>query len=181
LVRALGEFEDSLSRHRIAIEDLRLSAAGRHAAPFVLREGWIIVLGGPLAIWGALNHWIPFHSARWVSRRSVESAVDPAMRTIVAGAALVLLFYAAQGVAVAMLFGWVVAVLYLVSLPLAADVNFALRERLRAAVRRARTYLLFRRRPKLQERLQTELEQLTSEALEIEHQLIETRIAASAH
>ena len=180
LVRALGDFEDSLSRHRIAIEDLGLSAAGRHAAPFVAREGWIIALGGPVAVWGAVNHWIPFHGARWIARRSVESAVDPAMRTIVAGAALVLLFYAAQGVAVSILFGWLAAVLYVVSLPLAADMNFVLRERLRAAVRRARTYLLFRRRPKLQERLQGELQRLTSEALEIELQLTEPRIAASA-
>jgi hypothetical protein len=93
------------------------------------------------------------------------------MRTIVAGAALVLAFYAAQGVAVALLAGWVAALLYVVSLPIAADVNFLLRERLGRAIRRARTYLLFRSRPKLQARFQGELQRLRAEAVEIERLL----------
>lgn len=181
LVRGLAEFRESLTRHGVALEDLSLSADARYAAPFVLREGWIIALGGPVALWGTINHWIPFHAARAIARRSVESAVDPAMRTIVAGAALVLLFYAIQGAAVAMLLGSLAALLYLASLPLAADLNFALRERLTAAVRRARTYLLFRKRPKLQERLQAELQRLTAEALELELLLSETRLAAPMH
>ena len=73
--------------------------------------------------------------------------------------------------------GWIAAVLYLVSLPLAADVNFALRERMRRVVHRARTYLLFRRRPKLREQLQGELQRLRDEALAIEQQLGERRIS----
>jgi glycerol-3-phosphate O-acyltransferase / dihydroxyacetone phosphate acyltransferase len=179
LVRALAEFEDTLSRHHIALDDMSVSAAARHAAPFVFREGWIIALAGPVALWGTINHWIPFHAARTIARRSVESAADPAMRTIVAGAALVATFYAAQGLAVALLWGWIVAALYVASLPLAADVNFLLRERLDGAVRRARTYLLFRRRPKLQARLQNEFQRLRAEAIEIEMLLQERQIAAS--
>jgi len=64
--------------------------------------------------------------------------------------------------------GWVPAALYVASLPLAAEVNFMLSHRRRRAVRRARTYLLFRRRPRLRARLQTELLRLRGEALEIE-------------
>ena len=93
------------------------------------------------------------------------------MRTIVAGAALVLVFYGAQGAVVALLAGWVAALFYVVSLPLAADVNFLLRERLSRAIHRARTYLLFRRRPKLQVQLRSELQRLRFEAVEIERQL----------
>lgn len=171
LVYALAEYQEVLARHRVALEDLSLSAEGRYAAPFVLREAWIIALGGPIALWGLINHWIPFHGARIIARRSVESAADPAMRTIVAGAALVLAFYLAQGIVVSMVFGGLVALLYVASLPLAADVNFLLRERLSAALRRARTYFLFRGRPKLQERLRGELQRLRAEALELELQL----------
>ena len=180
LVRSLAELQDALARHGVALEDLSLSPDGRHAAPFVFREGWIIALGGPVALWGAINHWIPFHGARSIARHSVESAVDPAMRTIVSGAGLVLFFYAAQGALVAMLFGWIAATLYLASLPLAADINFVMRERLTAAVRRARTYLLFRKRPKLQERLRSELQRLSTEAIEIEQQLGESRVTVDA-
>src|SRR4029079_1304751 len=146
LVRSVGELEEALERHGVALEDVSVSSERRHAVPFVLREAWIIALGGPIALWGMINHWIPFNAARLIARRSVESASDPAMRTIVAGAALVLAFYTGQGLAVAAFVGWIPALIYLVSLPLAADVNFLLRDRLHRALQRARTYLLFRRR-----------------------------------
>jgi len=171
LLSDLATFEDRLSRHEVSLDDVRISPASRHAAPFVLREAWIIALGGPVALWGAVNHWLPFHAARLIARRSVESAADPAMRTIVAGAVLVLAFYAVQGTLVAVLAGWVAALSYVVSLPLAADVNFLLRERLSRVIRRARTYLLFRRRPKLHAQLQRELHRLQFEAVEIERLL----------
>jgi 1-acyl-sn-glycerol-3-phosphate acyltransferase len=180
LVRSLAELEDALARHQVALEDVSVSAEGRHAAPFLLRECWIIAIGGPVALWGRINHWIPFHAARAIARRSVESAADPAMRTIVAGAALVLAFYAMQGAVVCVLAGWLGAALYVASLPIAADVNFVLSERLGAALRRARTYLLFRSRPKLRARLQGDLQRLKAEALEIEMLLDDTRIHASA-
>lgn len=168
LVRSVSELEDVLRRHRVALEDVSVSSDSRHAVPFVLREAWIIAVGGPIALWGMINHWIPFHAARMIARRSIESAADPAMRTIVAGAGLVLAFYTAQGAVVAAFAGWVPALAYIVSLPLAADVNFLLRDRLRRALQRARTYLLFRRRPKLRARLQAELQRVRAEAMAIE-------------
>lgn len=171
LVKSVAELDEVLRRHGVALEDVSISTEGRYALPFVLREGWIIALGGPIALWGMINHWLPFNAARTIARRSVESASDPAMRTIVAGAALVLAFYTAQGVAVAAFAGWVPALVYIVSLPLAADVNFLLRDRLQRALQRARTYLLFRRRPKLHARLQVDLQRVRAEAMDIEAQL----------
>jgi hypothetical protein len=168
LVQDLAAFQDSLRRHRVALDDICVSTDTRYASPFIARESAIAVMAGPLAAWGSVNHWIPFHAARAIARRSVESAADPAMRTIVAGTALVLGFYLLQGVAVGVVAGWLVAALYVASLPIAADVNFMLSERRRRAVARARTYLLFRRRPRLHARLQAELFRLRREALEIE-------------
>jgi hypothetical protein len=178
LVRSVAELEEVLDRHGVALDDVSVSSERRYAVPFVLREAWIITLGGPIALWGMINHWIPFNAARIISRRSVESASDPAMRTIVAGAALVLAFYTAQGVAVAAFAGWLPALIYVVSLPLAADVNFLLRDRLQRALQRARTYLLFRRRPKLRARLQADLQRVRAEALEIEARLEDTSVSA---
>lgn len=178
LVRSVAELDEVLRRHGVALEDVSVSSEGRHALPFVLREAWIIAIAGPIALWGMINHWIPFNAARMIARRSVESASDPAMRTIVAGAALVLAFYTAQGVAVAAFAGLVPALVYVVSLPLAADVNFLLRDRLRRALQRARTYLLFRRRPKLHARLQTDLQRVRVEAMDIEAQLHESNVSA---
>ena len=178
LLRSVAELEEVLDRHGVALEDVSLSSDSRHALPFVVREAWIIAVGGPIALWGMINHWIPFNAARMIARRSIESATDPAMRTIVAGAALVLAFYTAQGAAVAALAGWVPAFLYVVSLPLAADVNFLLRDRLHRALQRARTYLLFRRRPKLHARLQADLQRVRAEAMEIEARLNDTITSA---
>src|SRR5206468_1335462 len=168
LVHDLAAFDDSLRRHRVSLEDVSVSSATRYAPAFLVRESAIAIVAGPVAAWGAVNHWIPFHAARAIARRSVQSAADPAMRTIVSGAALVLGFYVLQGIAVTALAGWLVAALYVASLPIAAEVNFMLSHRRRRAVRRARTYMLFRRRPRLHARLQTELLRLRREALEIE-------------
>jgi hypothetical protein len=181
LVHALFAFEERLARHRVGMEDVRISTESREAWPFLLREGAIIASAGPLALWGAVNHWIPFHAARAIAMRKVEAEFDPAMRTILAGTLMVIAFYALQGMLVAWFAGWLAALLYVISLPLAADVNLLFHERLRRAVRRARTYLLFRRRPKLQASLQQELQSLRLEALDIERQLrTETNAEATA-
>jgi hypothetical protein len=60
----------------------------------------------------------------------------------------------------------------------AADVNFILSDRLRRAVHRARTYLLFRRDPLLQERLSAELDALRHDVLAFDRALGEREIPA---
>ena len=171
LLTRLSAFERSLAREDIALDDVAISSAFGPGARFVAREGWRVVVGGPVAAWGRINHWIPFHLARALAMRSVESAADPAMRTIVATTTLVLVFYLLQGALVWHWIGAIGAALYLVSLPLAADISFALRDRLTRVRQRARAYLRFRRDPDLQRRLIDELQWLREEALAIDEQL----------
>jgi hypothetical protein len=111
--------------------------------------------------------------------QSIESAADPAMRTLVAGLAFVALTYAVQTTAVAMVFGLGVGVAYLVSLPLAAEANFYLSDRLRRAMRRARTFVRFRRDPALQARLWGELSNLRSDVAHLERALTEPHARAA--
>ena len=140
LLARLSRFRGELRDQRIAVEDLEISLGIGEGVWFVVREVAVILLLGPIAIWGWLNHIIPFNVARAIALRSVESGADPAMRTINVGLALVLAVYVAQGAAVAAFFGAMVALVYVVSLPIAADVNFRFRPRLARAIRRARTY-----------------------------------------
>ena len=168
LLHRLAEFEHALGRHGVALADLAISIGVPEGAQFLARELRIIAVAGPVSLWGQINHWLPFHAARAIALRSIESAADPAMRTIVAGAALVLACYAAQGAVVAAIAGKWIAAFYVLSLPLAADVNFVFRERLARAMQRARTYLLFRRRPKLRGRLLDELLYLRDEATAVD-------------
>ena len=116
--------------------------------------------------------------ARLIAMRAVDSASDPAMRTLVAGTAFVLLTYLAQSALVAALWGPWVALVYLISLPVAADINFSLSDRLRRAAHRARAFFRFRRDPELQLRLKDELATLRQDVLTFD-QALATQAATS--
>jgi glycerol-3-phosphate O-acyltransferase / dihydroxyacetone phosphate acyltransferase len=171
LVRRLDAVEHVAAKHGVLVEDVGISLEPRRALRFILREGWLLVIGGPVAIWGRANHWLPFRAARIIAMRSVDSASDPAMRTLVAGTAFVLLTYLAQSALVAAVFGPLVALVYLVSLPVAADINFSLSDRLRRAMQRTRAFLRFRRDPELQVRLKEELGGLREAVREFDQSL----------
>ena len=178
LLQRLDALQRSAAEHGILLEDVRISLASRRAARFVAREGWLLLVGGPFALWGRINHWLPFRAARLIAARSVESAADPAMRTLVAGAALVLVAYLLQTVAVGLLFGVVPAIIYLISLPVTADINFYLSDRLRRAMRRAKAFVRFQRDPRLRVRLANEITALREDIALFDRMLrAETRAA----
>jgi 1-acyl-sn-glycerol-3-phosphate acyltransferase len=153
LLGRMDAAKELAAKHGVLLEDVFIPLDVHAGARFVVREAWWLVVGGPFAIWGRVNHWLPFRAARVVALRSVETAADPAMRTVLAGASFLVITYLVQTSLVAAVWGAGVALAYLVSLPLTADVNFYLSERLRRAMRRAHAYLLFRRDPALRERL----------------------------
>jgi hypothetical protein len=171
LVRRLDAVERVADNHGVLIEDVGISLDRKRALRFILREGWLLVVGAPIAIWGRVNHWLPFRAARLIAMRSTDGASDPAMRTLVAGTAFVALTYLAQGAVVAAVWGPRVSLAYLISLPVAADINFYLSDRLRRALQRARAFLRFRRDPELQVRLSEELASLREAVLAFERAL----------
>lgn len=164
-LRELHAFQQTLERHNISLDDLAISRGIKEGAIFTAREGLILMTAGPIALWGWLNHFIPFRAAIAVGRRVRDGAADPAMRTIVAGTAFVLMIYMIQGALVALVAGPWWALAYVVSLPIAADINLRLRDRLERARRRARTYLLFRTHPDWQRDLELTASALRTEAL----------------
>jgi 1-acyl-sn-glycerol-3-phosphate acyltransferase len=166
----LESFRVALEVRDIPLTELRITPDLSSGARFAVRELAIVALVGPLAWWGRVNHWIPLTVAQALAKRTSRTPEDPAMHTVLAGAALVLLAYAAQTTIVGMLAGVWWALAYLASLPLAASVDLRLRDRMRYARARIRTYLLFRREPQLQRRLQAELQWLRDEALALEHE-----------
>ena len=163
LVGRLEALEREARERGIFVDDIGIAVASGPAMRFIVREGWLLLIGGPVALWGRLNHWLPFRAARLLALRSPDGASDPAMRTLVAGAAFVLITYLAQTAVVGALWGVNWASLYLLSLPIAADINFWLSDRLLRAARRARAFLMFRREPALQRRLAKELAEVRDE------------------
>ena len=171
LIERLQAFQRSAAQYGIMIEDVGLEMRFARAVRFVVREGWLLLIGGPIAIWGRVNHWLPFRAARAVAMRSVESAADPAMRELVAGPGFVLLTYLAQSAVVTAIRGPLVGLAYLVSLPIAAEIDFRLSDRIRRAACRARAFLRFRRDPALHERMRNELASLRKNVVALDQSL----------
>ncbi len=172
---SLEERLDALGRdirsRGILVEDVAISRDILPGIKFSLREGWLLLIGGPIALWGWINHWLPIHAARAVAMHSIDSAADPAMRTLVAGSAFVLLTYFAQSAVVFALWGGWMALAYLVSLPIAGDVNFVLADRIRRVRRRAHAYFVFRRDPALQTRWLAAIDALRAEVVRLDRAL----------
>lgn len=155
-------------RHGVLLDDAEIATGLASGARFTVREGALGLATAPVALWGAVNHWLPLHLAWTIARRTSRSPEDPAMRTIVLGLGLTLAAYALQTALVAWLAGPWWALAYLLSLPPSSVVRLRWTDRARRALRRARTYALFRREPALRARFAAELAWLRAESLAIE-------------
>jgi glycerol-3-phosphate O-acyltransferase / dihydroxyacetone phosphate acyltransferase len=143
--------------------DTRLPAAGR----FVVRELLLAAVGIPLAIWGRVNHFVPFTLARWLGAKTSTARSQLAMHTIVLGVVLIPLFYAVQTGLVWRLAGPSWALAYAASLIPSASWDIRYTERLRQLRRRALAWRHFREDPGLQTKLHRELTELRNEAASI--------------
>jgi hypothetical protein len=169
------DLERRLARSGATLADIRISPRLRHGAWFVIRETSLAALAFPIALLGRVMHWLPIRLARALAMRSLAtdpSRDQPAMRTIVLGLGMVLLWYAAQFALVAHWFGALPGALWLVAIALAARIDFQLGDRLQRARARARTYLALRRDPALRDRALTEMETLLAAAVSLEGALL---------
>jgi 1-acyl-sn-glycerol-3-phosphate acyltransferase len=174
-IARVAALENGLAARGATLTDVRVSPALRHGARFLLRESLVLVDTLPFALLGRVMHWIPLRAARALAMRPLArdpSRDQPAMRTIVIGLAFVLLWYALQAALVSHWFGWLAALAWLVVLFVSARIDFHLRERVRRAWRRARTYLALRSDPALRDQALTEIDAVVRDALELEAALI---------
>jgi hypothetical protein len=135
----------------------------------------LLAVAGPFALVGWLAHWLPVRLARSLALRSLAndpSRDQPAMRTMVLGAALVIVWYSLQALVVASSFGAIAAVLWLILVFAAGQISLMLGERLSRAAARARTYLVLRRHPGLRETIDAEREAVLAEAIALERELV---------
>ena len=165
LEASLLRFDEQLRSAHVSPDDFLIARDYTGGLWFVVREIGVVLLAGPIALWGWINHVLPFQGALMAGGRARHSANDPAMYSIVAGAAFILMMYLLQGVLVTLVAGPWWGLAYVASLPAAADINLRLRDRLRRALRRARTYLFFRSRPAIQDQLLDQARRLRSEAV----------------
>jgi len=161
-----------LAAREIPAGDVEVSTRLSRAAWFAIRESAIILVAGPVAWWGRVNHWVPLRLTRWASCRWSKNPEDPAVYEVSVGLGLVLLAYVIQTAIVWSIAGTLWAALYLVSLPAAATWDIRFRDRMRRAAQRVQTYFHYRRDPNLQRRLASEFSWLREEALDLEHEAL---------
>jgi hypothetical protein len=171
----VNALESRVAARGAALADVQISPRLHHGAWFVLREMLVLVDTLPFAILGRAMHWLPLRVARTLAMRPLArdpSRDQPAMRTIVLGLALVLLWYGLQAAVVAHWFGVAIAALWIVVLFVSARVDFVLRDRLGRAWRRSRTYRVLRAHPALRDEWLAEIRCLTADAIALEGALI---------
>lgn len=176
-IASVETFKERLAARGIRLSELRVSPHVRHGAWFVIRESLVLAVTLPVALVDRVAHDFPVRLARAFARRSFvrdSSRDQPAMRTIVAAAGLLLAWYLVLGAALDHWFGAGVALLALAIMALSASAELALRGRMARAARRARTYLALRADPALRSSALAEADQLVDEALALEHVLAAT-------
>lgn len=160
----LDAFQDIVHSRGLAVDDLGMSLDFGPAARFTIREVLLAAVLTPIALWGRLNHWIPLRLARWVAVRRSRSLNERAMTAIVAGLALVLFFYFVQVALIWRIGGAMIALLYLVSLPVSATWDILYADRRRRAWQRLHTWLALRNDAALRQRLLDDSHWLRAEA-----------------
>jgi 1-acyl-sn-glycerol-3-phosphate acyltransferase len=160
----LERLETSAAGRGVALAEALIPLSVGRGAWFVLRELALAAVGGPLALWGRLNHLLPLRLALRLGRRGARTQDEPAMRTVVLGLGLVLVFYAAQAALVGALLGPLWAAAYVVTLPASAGWDLRWSDRREDAMHRVRAYLRLRGEPALRARLEGEIAALRAEA-----------------
>ncbi len=151
----------------IRLDDVALDTGLPAAGRFVARELFLAAFGIPLALWGRMNHLLPFTIARGLGVRTSTARSQLAMHTIVLGAIVIPVFYAVQTGAVWRYAGPWWALVYIASLIPSASWDIRYTERLRQLRRRAMAWRHFREDPGLQSKLHQELSSLRREAASI--------------
>lgn len=77
----------------------------------------LLLAGFPLALWGGVNHFLPYQISRWTSRHVAKRETDYATVRILSGILLYSAFYSAQIYWTLTRFGWFVGLLYGSTLP----------------------------------------------------------------
>jgi hypothetical protein len=174
--------ERQLAAHGIALTELRVSPHVRHGAWFVLRESAVLLLALPVAVVDRVAHDLPVRLARAIARRSLASDPSrdqPAMRTILLAAGLLVLCYLIIGLALDHWLGTGVALVTIIVMLLSASAELALRDHVTRAWRRARSYLALRAQPELRAQALAEADRLLEEARALELALQATATNAS--
>jgi len=149
----IRRYQHALKRRGIEAGEVYLPIHFGRALLFLVRELELVVVGAPLALFGAINHAAPYLLVRHLARRLSKDKDHWASNVIYPGLVIFPLFYLVQ-----LLAGWLLlpvlwALLYSVALPYTGYYALLYGNRFATAFRRSRTFLHFLMNPSSQQQL----------------------------
>jgi 1-acyl-sn-glycerol-3-phosphate acyltransferase len=156
LARRVRRYRARLKRSGIAPDEVYLPIHLGRAAFFVVRELELVAVGGPLALFGLVNHFLPYKTVAILARRMSTDKDHWASNVVYPGLVIFPAFYALQLTAAWWFLPRLWAAVYTVALPYTGYYAILLGDRLRLSWRRTATFLRFLVHRDEQEQLATE-------------------------
>ena len=176
LIRHLHMFERLRSCCGIGDYHLTLNYRPTLIALYMLRTLLVLLVGFPVALWGAVNSILPFLLTRTLSRLIAQGEDQYDTARILLGMLLFGLFWSLQCAYIYYQFGGGWALAYFVSLLVSTPVALMMRSEYRYALGNLRVFFLFLRKHQLKEYLlqrrveiETELARLVRIARRLSH------------
>jgi 1-acyl-sn-glycerol-3-phosphate acyltransferase len=156
VTQRVRRYRTELKRLGIDPSEVYLPIHAGKAAFFLFREVELLLIGAPLALFGAINHLGPYLTVKTIAKLLSKDKDHWATNVIYPSFLIFPLFYFLQiGAAWWLLPAWLAA-LYTLALPYTAVVATLYSDRLRASWRRFKTFVYFWRHPQRQQELASE-------------------------
>lgn len=173
------KYRSELRRLGITPREVYILITTKRVALFVLREGAVLMIGLPVALWGAVNHLFPALIVRAIVKRISVKRDQWASNTVVPAVVIFPVFYVIQITLAWLLLTPLWAAAYTILLPFSGYGAVRYRDRAGGTLQRVHTFFHFLKQSDLQPRLAEEgLEiinriQMLGEELERLHSLSE--------
>lgn len=179
LARRIRDFRRRLRRAGIVPSEVFLQLNYGRAAFFLLRELELMIIGGPIALLGAINHAAPYFTVKFLTTKLSRDKDHWASNAIYTSFAMFPLFYVLQLGAAWLLLPRLWAVIYTFALPYTGYYAILYGDRFQRAWRRAHTFVRFTLRPDMQRELADEGRGIVEEIRALAH-VMETEQQAVA-
>jgi 1-acyl-sn-glycerol-3-phosphate acyltransferase len=143
LIGRIRLYRGELERRGIDPAEVYLPIHWGRALLFLIRELELIVVGVPLALFGIINHLLPYQIVKWIARALSRDPDHWASNTIYPGFLIFPLFYVIQIGLAWLLLPTFWAALYTLALPYTGYYALLYRDRIGSTWRRTQTFFHF--------------------------------------
>jgi 1-acyl-sn-glycerol-3-phosphate acyltransferase len=167
LARRIRAYRKQLRRAGITPSEVFLQLNFGRAAFFLFRESELMIIGGPLALFGVINHAAPYFVVKQIAKKLSRDKDHWASNAIYPSFVVFPFFYLVQLAAAWLLLPKLWATIYTIALPYTGYYAVLYGDRFKRAWRRARTFVRFAMHPAEQQRLATEGREIVAEIREL--------------